>query len=133
MYTNYHNSNSDKILSFIYRLLQPFKGSIFLSDTYSMLLLLWDITFCPFSMWNLNQIWHPMWWFQNTPCMLNLMKFCLRYLRLKAIDIFQKLILFHLFHCQLSPIFLHQIQRSGTDFFSARHEDSKTVIDYWNW
>ena len=43
------------------------------------------------------------------------------------VNIFQKLILFHLFHCQLSPIFLHQIQRSGTD---ARHEDSKTVIDY---
>ena len=30
----------------------------------------------------------------------------------------------------LSPLFLHQIQRSGTDSFSAHHEDSKTVIDY---
>ena len=74
-----------------------------------------------------------LWRFENTPYMLNLMKFWLRYLRLKTIYIFQKLISFHLFHCQLSPIFLHQIQRSGTDFFSARHEDSKTVIDYWNW
>ena len=34
-----------------------------------------------------------------------------------TIYIFQKLISFHLFHFQLSPIFLHQIQRSGTDFF----------------
>ena len=58
-----------------------------------------------------------LWRFQSTPYMLNLMKFWLRYLRLKTIDIFQKLILFHLFHCQLSPIFLHQIQRLGTDFF----------------
>ena len=49
--------------------------------------------------------------------MLNLMKFWPRYLRLKTTDIFQKLISFHLFHCQLSPLFLHRIQRSGTDFF----------------
>ena len=49
------------------------------------------------------------WRFQSTPYMLNLMKFWLRYLRLKTIDIFQKIISFHLFHCQLSPLFLHQI------------------------
>jgi len=73
------------------------------------------------------------WRFENTPYMLNLMKFWLRYLGLKTIYIFQKLISFHLFDCQLSPIFLHQIQRSGTDFQSACHEDSKTDIEYWNW
>ena len=33
------------------------------------------------------------WRFENTPYMLNLMKFWLRYLRLKSVDIFQKLIL----------------------------------------
>ena len=49
--------------------------------------------------------------------MLNLMKFWLRYLRLKTIYIFQKLISFHLFYCKLSPTFPHQIQTSGTDFF----------------
>ena len=49
------------------------------------------------------------WPFQSTPYMLNLMKFWLRYLRLKTIDIFQKLISFHLFHCQFSPLFLHWI------------------------
>ena len=32
-----------------------------------------------------------------------------RYLRLKTIDIFQKLISFHVFHCQFSPLFLHWI------------------------
>ena len=48
--------------------------------------------------------------------MINLMKFWLRYLRLKTIDIFQKSISINLFHCQLSLIFLHQIQRSGKDF-----------------
>ena len=32
------------------------------------------------------------WGFRNTPYMLNLMKFWLRYLRLKTVDIFQKLI-----------------------------------------
>ena len=32
------------------------------------------------------------WGFRNTPSMLNLMKFWLRYLRLKTVDIFQKLI-----------------------------------------
>ena len=47
--------------------------------------------------------------FQNTPYMLNLMNFWLRYLRLKTIDTFIKLILFHLFHCQFSPLFLHWI------------------------
>jgi len=57
------------------------------------------------------------WRFENTPYMLILMKFWLRYLRLKTIHIFQKLISFHLFHFQLSPIFFHQIQWSGTDFF----------------
>ena len=33
----------------------------------------------------------------NTPYMPNLMNFWLRYLRLKTIDVFQKIILFHLF------------------------------------
>ena len=38
------------------------------------------------------------WWrFQNTAYMLNLMKFWLRYFRLKTIDIFQKLISFSSF------------------------------------
>ena len=49
------------------------------------------------------------WRFQSTPYMLNLMKFWPRYLRLKTIDIFLKLISFHLFHCQFSPLFLHWI------------------------
>ena len=49
------------------------------------------------------------WRFQSTPYMLNLMKFWPRYLRLKTIDIFQKLISFHLFHCQFSLLFLHWI------------------------
>ena len=37
------------------------------------------------------------WQFENTPYMLNLMKFWLRYLGLKTIYIFQKLISFHPF------------------------------------
>ena len=41
------------------------------------------------------------------PYMLTLIKYWLRYLRLKTIDIFQKSISFHLFHCQFSLLFLH--------------------------
>ena len=54
--------------------------------------------------------------------------FWLRHLRLETIDIFQKLSLFHLFHCQLCQLFLHKIQIPGTDLKSAHHEESKTVI-----
>ena len=80
------------------------------------------------------------WGFQNCPWSLNLMKFWLRYLRLKTIESISKISFSSTFIDSLemelclqpwiTQSILHQIQRSGTVLESACHEDSETVIDF---
>ena len=108
---------------------------------YSTPPLEWDTSFCPFSMWNLDQIWHPMGVLKSAhhddsktpPTCLIWWSFGWDIWGWRKLKFFKNQFRLHLFQCQLSQSICQLIQRSGTYLKSARHEDSKTVIDCWNW
>jgi len=108
---------------------------------YSTPPLLCNSGFCPFSMWNLDQIWHPMAVLKSAHCddsktpptCLNWWSFGWDIWGWRKLKFLKNWFCLHLFQCQLSQSIRQQIQRSGTYLKSACHEDSKTVIDCWNW